>query len=168
MSESIRAAQAADAAAICAIYNHYVETTAISFETETVAVDTMNARIAEVQSQFPWLVYEEEGVVLGYAYASKWKPRAAYASSVESSVYLHRDAGGRGIGKKLYQRLFAQLKAQGVHLVIGGIALPNAASVGLHESVGFIKCAHFSEVGRKFDRWVDVGYWQLNLEQVTS
>lgn len=168
MSESIRLAQPADAAAICAIYNHYIETTAISFETETVAVDTMAARIAEVQAQFPWLVFEQEGVLLGYAYASKWKPRAAYSQSVESSVYLHRDAAGRGIGKQLYTRLFALLKAQGVHLVIGGIALPNAASVGLHESVGFTKCAHFSEVGRKFGRWVDVGYWQLNLEQVTS
>jgi phosphinothricin acetyltransferase len=168
MSDSIRLAQPADAAAICAIYNHYVETTAISFETDTVSVDTMAARIAEVQLQFPWLVFEEQGVVLGYAYASKWKPRAAYEKSVESSVYLHRDAGGRGIGKKLYKRLFEKLKAQGVHLVIGGIALPNAASVGLHESVGFIKCGQFSEVGRKFDRWIDVGYWQLNLEQVTS
>ncbi|EJN05791.1 arsinothricin resistance N-acetyltransferase ArsN1 family B [Herbaspirillum sp. YR522] len=168
MSDQIRLAQPADAAAICAIYNHYVETTAISFETETVAVDTMAARIAEVRAQFPWLVFEQQGAILGYAYASKWKPRAAYAQSVESSVYLHRDAAGRGIGKQLYSRLLALLKAQGVHLVIGGIALPNAASVGLHESVGFIKCAHFSEVGRKFDTWVDVGYWQLNLEQVTS
>ncbi|WDZ97639.1 GNAT family N-acetyltransferase [Herbaspirillum sp. WKF16] len=165
MPDPIRAATVADAAAICGIYNHYVENTAISFETEAVGVEAMQARIAEVQSQFPWLVYEEEGVVLGYAYASKWKPRAAYRHSVESSVYLHGDASGRGIGKQLYARLFMQLKELGVHLVIGGVALPNAASVALHERMGFKKVGEFSEVGRKFGRWVDVGYWQLNLKE---
>jgi phosphinothricin acetyltransferase len=165
MHDPIRPASAADAAAICAIYNHYVENTTISFETEAVAAHTMAERIAAVQAQFPWLVYEEEGRLLGYAYAGKWKPRAAYAHSVESSVYLHPDAGGRGIGKRLYARLFEQLRPLGVHLVIGGITQPNEASVALHERMGFVKCAHFSEVGRKFGRWLDVGYWQLNLEE---
>ncbi|TWC71446.1 arsinothricin resistance N-acetyltransferase ArsN1 family B [Herbaspirillum sp. SJZ099] len=165
MPDPIRHALASDAAAICDIYNYYVEHTTISFETESVGVETMQARMAEVQAQFPWLVYEEDGVVLGYAYASKWKPRAAYRHSVEASVYLHRDAAGRGAGKRLYARLFEMLKAQGVHLVIGGITQPNAASVALHERMGFVKCAHFSQVGRKFDRWLDVAYWQLNLEE---
>ncbi|NUU00892.1 arsinothricin resistance N-acetyltransferase ArsN1 family B [Herbaspirillum robiniae] len=165
MHDPIRAATAADAAAICGIYNHYVEHTTVSFETEAIPVAAMAARIAEVQAQFPWLVYEEGGQVLGYAYASKWKPRAAYAQSVESSVYLHRDAAGRGIGKQLYARLFAQLRPLGVHLVIGGIAQPNDASVALHERMGFVKVGQFNEVGRKFGRWVDVGYWQLKLEE---
>ncbi|HZG22341.1 MAG TPA: arsinothricin resistance N-acetyltransferase ArsN1 family B [Herbaspirillum sp.] len=165
MHPSIRPATAADAAAICGIYNHYVDTTVISFETEAVTVEGMTARIAEVQSQFPWLVFEQEGEVLGYAYASKWKPRAAYQRSVESSVYLRHDAGGRGIGKLLYAELFAQLKPLGVHLVIGGIAQPNAASVALHESLGFVKCGVFSEVGYKMGRWIDVGYWQLKLQE---
>ncbi|WP_044530414.1 GNAT family N-acetyltransferase, partial [Herbaspirillum sp. B65] len=137
MQPSIRPATAADAAALCGIYNHYVQTTVISFETEAVSVEAMAARIAEVQAQFPWLVFEEDGAVLGYAYASKWKPRAAYQHSVESSVYLRHDAGGRGIGKQLYRALIARLKPLGVHLVIGGIAQPNPASVALHESVGF-------------------------------
>ncbi|MBP0596609.1 N-acetyltransferase [Herbaspirillum sp. LeCh32-8] len=168
MHDPIRPATAADAAAICAIYNHYVEHTAISFETEPLSEQAMAARILDVQSQYPWLVYEDEGMLLGYAYASKWKPRAAYAQSVESSVYLHRDAAGRGIGKQLYARLFAQLKPLGVHLVIGGIAQPNEASVALHERMGFVKVGQFNEVGRKFGRWVDVGYWQLNLEEAQA
>lgn len=165
MHDPIRPATAADAAAICGIYNHYVEHTAISFETEPLAVEAMAARIADVQSQFPWLVYEEQGVLLGYAYASKWKPRAAYAHSVESSVYLHQDAGGRGIGKLLYARLFEQLRPLGVHLVIGGITQPNEASVALHERMGFTRVGQFSEVGYKFGRWLDVGYWQLKLQE---
>ncbi|KAF1046343.1 MAG: L-amino acid N-acyltransferase MnaT [Herbaspirillum frisingense] len=165
MPDPIRHAVASDAAAICGIYNHYVEHTAVSFETEAVGVDAMAARIAEVQAQFSWLVYEEQGELLGYAYASKWKPRAAYGHSVESSVYLRRDAGGRGIGRQLYTRLFAELKPLGVHLVIGGIVQPNPASVALHERMGFVKCGQFSEVGRKFGRWMDVGYWQLKLEE---
>lgn len=165
MHDPIRPATAADAAAICAIYNHYVAHTTISFETEPVAVASMAGRIADVQAQFPWLVYEDDGVLLGYAYASKWKPRAAYGQSVESSVYLHQDAGGRGIGKALYARLLAELKVLDVHLVIGGIAQPNAASVALHERMGFVKCGEFTQVGRKFGRWLDVGYWQLNLAE---
>lgn len=168
MHSPIRAATAADAAAICGIYNHYIETTAISFETEAVSVATMSARIAEVQSRFHWLVYEEDGQVLGYAYVTPWKPRAAYRHSVESSVYLRHDAGGRGIGKRLYAALFELLRPLGVHLVIGGIALPNAASVALHESLGFTPCGVFSEVGYKLGRWIDVGYWQLKLQEVQS
>ncbi|WP_284078418.1 arsinothricin resistance N-acetyltransferase ArsN1 family B [Herbaspirillum aquaticum] len=165
MSPSIRPATAADAPALCGIYNHYVQTTAISFETEAVSAETMAARIADVQADFPWLVFEEQGQVLGYAYASKWKPRAAYRHSVESSVYLRHDAGGRGIGKQLYRELIAQLKPLGVHLVIGGIAQPNPASVALHESVGFVHCGVFTEVGYKMGRWIDVGYWQLKLQE---
>lgn len=168
MSDPIRIATPADAAAICAIYNHYVENTTISFETDTISEATMAARMAEIQSQFPWFVYEEDGKILGYAYASKWKPRNAYRFSVESSVYLAQDAGGRGAGTKLYTRLLAELKTMGVHLVIGGITQPNPASVALHEKMGFVKCGHFTEVGYKFDRWLDVGYWQVNLEGQTA
>lgn len=166
MQPSIRPANAADAPALCGIYNHYVATTAISFETEAVSEESMVARIAEVQAKFPWLVYEEAGQVLGYAYATQWKPRAAYRQSVESSVYLRHDAGGRGIGKRLYRQLFAELKPLGIHLVIGGIAQPNAASVALHESLGFVKCGVFNEVGYKMGRWIDMGYWQLKLQEV--
>lgn len=163
----IRPAVASDAAAICGIYNPYVLNTTISFELEPVSEHTMAARMADIQAHFPWLVYEAEGELLGYAYASKWKPRAAYARSVESSVYLREGLGGRGIGRQLYAALFEALRPLGTHLVLGGIALPNAASVALHERMGFVKCAHFSEVGEKFGRLLDVGYWQLKLEETT-
>lgn len=162
---TIRSAHPADAAAIAAIYNHYVTTTAITFEESEVDAEEMAARITKViSSKLPWLVLEQDGQVLGYAYASKWKERSAYRFSVESSIYLHRDARGKGHARPLYQHLFTLLRQSGVHLVIGGVALPNEASVGLHEKMGFQPVGAFREVGRKFGRWIDVGYWQLRLE----
>lgn len=163
MSTSIRPVTSADAAAICDIYNHYVLNTTISFELDVISVAEMEGRIAEISAQFPWLVAEEEGRILGNAYASKWKPRLAYRHAVEASVYLATDSGGKGIGSQLYRVLFALLKERDVHAVIGGIAIPNAGSIGLHEKMGFVKVAHFNQVGRKFDQWIDVGYWQLIL-----
>jgi L-amino acid N-acyltransferase YncA len=163
MSHSIRPATSADAAAICDIYNHYVLTTSISFELEPVSVAEMAQRIDDISAQFPWLVCQEQERILGYAYASKWKPRKAYEHSVESSIYLASGSGGKGIGVQLYQTLFGLLKERAVHAVIGGIAMPNAASVALHEKMGFVKVAHFNQVGKKFDQWIDVGYWQLLL-----
>lgn len=160
----LRDAMPYDAAAIAAIYNHYVTTTAISFEEETVCVDAMRQRIADVQeTQLPWLVATIDGAVAGYAYATKWRVRHAYRFSVESSVYLASGKAGLGLGSALYTSLIDRLKSHGCHLVIGGIALPNEASVRLHEKMGFVKVAHFTEVGRKFDRWIDVGYWQLTI-----
>ncbi len=162
---SIRPATMEDADAVCAIYNPYVAATTISFEEEAVAASEMARRIAEVQALgLPWLLAECEGRLLGYAYATRWRARPAYRSSVESSVYLDRQAAGCGTGTALYRALFDALRALDVHMVIGGIAQPNAASVALHEKLGFRKVAHFSEVGRKFGRWVDVGYWELRLE----
>jgi len=163
MSNSIRPATRADAAAICEIYNPYVLTTTISFETEPVSVAEMAQRIEDISAEYPWLVYEEQGRILGYAYATKWKVRRAYQHSVESSVYMAEGSGGRGIGSLLYQALFAKLKEQSIHAVMGGIVQPNAGSVALHEKMGFVKVAHFAQVGRKFDQWLDVAYWQLLL-----
>lgn len=163
MNHSIRPATSADAAAICDIYNHYVRTTSISFELEQVSVAEMAQRIEDISAQFPWLVYQEQERILGYAYASPWKPRKAYQHSVESSIYLAPGSGGKGIGVQLYQTLFGLLKECAVHAVIGGIAMPNVASVALHEKMGFVKVAHFNQVGKKFDQWIDVGYWQLLL-----
>jgi L-amino acid N-acyltransferase YncA len=159
----IRTATVGDAAAICAIYNHYVAETTVTFETEPVSVADMSARIAEVTAIFPWLVFEEGGAIGGYAYAARWRPRTAYRHSVESTVYLAPHFQRRGIGTLLYRELIEKLRALGVHQVIGGAALPNPGSVALHERLGFRKVAHFAEVGRKFDRWIDVGYWQLAL-----
>lgn len=160
----IRAATADDAAAIVAIYNHYIATTTISFEERPVAPDEMAGRIRDVTARLPWLVFEDDGAVLGYAYATAWRVRSAYRFSAETSVYLAPGQGGRGIGTALYKALLARLREQGVHMAIGGIAQPNPASVALHESLGFEKVAHFKEVGRKFERWIDVGYWELRLD----
>ena len=160
----IRPATTADAATIAAIYNHYVLTTCVTFEEEAVPTAEMAQRIADTRAAtLPWLVWEEAGKILGYAYASKWKSRCAYRYSVESTVYLDQAATGRGLGTQLYTALIAELRAQKFHGVIGGVALPNAASTALHEKFGFEKVAQFKEVGWKFEHWIDVGYWELIL-----
>ena len=160
----IRNAQPNDAAPIAEIYNHYVLNTTITFEEQPVTAPQMAERMAEVQAAgLPWLVAEREGQVLGYAYACKWKARSAYRHSVECSVYLDRQAVGGGVGSSLYEALFAELKSRGLHVVIGGIALPNEGSIALHEKFGLRKVAQFEEVGFKFGRGVDVGYWQKTL-----
>jgi L-amino acid N-acyltransferase YncA len=160
----IRPALASDANALARIYNHYIRTTAITFEETEVAAPEMAARVEELAAaSLPWLVLEQDQQVIGYAYASKWRGRCAYRYSVESTVYLDPAHTGQGHGAILYAALFAALRERGMHVVIGGIALPNPASVALHEKLGMQKVAHFKEVGFKFDRWIDVGYWQLHL-----
>lgn len=159
----IRPCRVEDAAAIAAIYNEYVRDTVITFEETPVSLDEMAKRIADVGAKYPWLVAEEDDAVIGWAYATPWKTRSAYRFSVETTVYVAAGGQKRGIGTSLYAELLAGLKARGAHSAVGGIALPNPASIALHEKMGFRKIAHFAEVGRKFDRWVDVGYWQLLL-----
>lgn len=162
-SSTLREATPADAAAIAAIYNHYVATTTISMESDPVGADEMARRIADIQDgTLPWLVLAEDGRLCGYAYASKWRARPGYRLAVESSVYIDPALRGRGHGLLLYRALLARLAGR-FHTVIGGIALPNAASVALHERLGFRQVACFQEVGHKFGAWVDVGYWQLSL-----
>lgn len=159
----IREAAAGDAGQICGIYNHYVENTVITFEEKPVPAAEMEKRIRDISAVFPWLVYEENGSIIGYAYAVKWKTRAAYRFSAESTVYLKNCSLGKGVGSELYRRLIEELKEREVHAVMAGIALPNEKSRKLHEKFGFVKVAHFSEVGYKFGKWIDVGYWELKL-----
>jgi phosphinothricin acetyltransferase len=160
----LRPATVADAAAIAAIYNHYVLHTVVSFEEEAVSTADMAGRMQEIAAAgLPWFVWEADGRVLGYAYASKWKSRCAYRHSVESTVYLDQNATGRGLGTALYTALIAALRERKMHGIIGGVALPNDASVGLHEKLGFKQVAQFKEVGWKFEKWIDVGYWELIL-----
>ncbi len=136
----------------------------VTFEEEPVAAAEMARRLEEVRSaSLPWLVAEAGNQTQGYAYATQWKPRSGYRFSAEITVYLTPDHAGRGIGSKLYGRLFPMLQARRIHAVMGGIALPNGASVALHEKFGMRKVAHFEAVGFKFDRWIDVGYWQRTL-----
>ncbi|KGE70845.1 arsinothricin resistance N-acetyltransferase ArsN1 family B [Spirochaeta lutea] len=157
----IRPANAEDARQICGIYNYYVENTRVTFEEQPVSLEDMEQRIAETSRSLPWLVYQEGQQVAGYAYASPWKGRCAYRYSVESTVYLHREAVGRGIGSRLYRDLIHRIWAAGFHTIIGGIALPNVPSQRLHEGLGFTPVGVFTEVGFKHNSWIDVGYWQL-------
>jgi L-amino acid N-acyltransferase YncA len=160
----IRQAVQSDAPRIARIYNHYIATTIITFEEELVTADEMERRISDVQNGgLPWLVLEDEMGIAGYAYATKWRVRQAYRYSVETTIYLAPEKISCGSGTLLYERLVQELRERGMHLAIGGIALPNAASVRLHEKLGFEKVAHFKEVGFKMKRWLDVGYWQLTL-----
>jgi phosphinothricin acetyltransferase len=152
-----------DAEQICGIYNHYVRETVVTFEESPVTPADMAAHIADVTTRLPWLVWEVDGTILGYAYATPWKAHAAYRYAVEASIYLSESATGRGLGSHLYLALIDQLRQKGMHCVIGGAALPNPASVALHEKLGFSRIGQFSEVGFKFGQWVDVAYWQLLL-----
>jgi len=108
-------------------------------------------------------VVEEDGLVCGYAYATQWNKRAAYRKTAEVSVYLSHLATGKGLGSRLYEALFTQLREKQLHIVIGGVTLPNPASIALHEKFGMKKVAHFEQVGYKFGQWLDVGYWQVSL-----
>lgn len=159
----IRTCTSTDAAAIAAIYNHYVRETVVTFEETPVSADEMARRIVDIGTRFPWLVWTMDGTPVAYAYATAWKGRSAYRFSVECTVYVAPAEQRRGIATALYAALLADLRERGVHSVVGGIALPNPASVALHEKLGFEKVAHFAEIGRKLDRWIDVGYWQLRL-----
>jgi phosphinothricin acetyltransferase len=153
-----------DAEAISRIYNHYVRQTIVTFEDQPVLPAEMTQRIQDIASaSLPWLVAEAEGRLVGYAYGSPWRRRSAYRFSVETTVYLAADALRRGTGTSLYRVLLGELRRLGFHVVIGAIALPNPASVALHEKLGFAKVAHFPEVGFKFGQWIDVGYWELAL-----
>jgi L-amino acid N-acyltransferase YncA len=162
----IREVNTSDAAQIAEIYNYYIASTAISFEEAPVSVQEIARRIeTTTTSGFPWVVALTDDQVVGYAYASHWKMRSAYRYSVESSVYLAYNATGNGIGRALYRELLTNLRARGFSTVIGGIALPNPASIGLHESLGFKKVGEFSNVGIKFGEKKSVGYWQLELSE---
>lgn len=159
----IRSVRTSDAAAICDIYNDYIKTSTATFEEEPVSVEEMMERINSITRDFPWLVVEVDGAVVGYTYARKWRDRAAYRHTAETGTYLDARFTGKGIGTRLKKSLLDELKARGFHVVISGISLPNPASIALCENFRFKKVAHFSEVGYKFGKWIDVGYWQLKL-----
>ncbi len=157
----IREATFSDAEAIADIYNYYILNTVITFEIDPITPREIMKRMEKYKEVGPYLVYEENGETVGYAYVSKFRERPAYEHSVESSIYLKNGYGGKGLGAKLYAELLAQVALER-HTIIGGIALPNKASVKLHEKCGFRKVAHFLGVGRKFGTWIDVGFWQKN------
>ena len=160
----IRDVEEKDFQVIVEIYNHYIRNTTISFEEVEIDSEEISVRINKVKSSdLSWLVFEENGQVIGFAYASQWHDRSAYRNTVEISVYLDFQATGQGFGSKLYEELFRRLNKKSIHVVIGGIALPNPESVKLHEKFGMKQVAHYKEVGYKFGQWIDVGYWQVLL-----
>lgn len=159
----IRNTSGEDATCILEIYSYYVKTSHCTFELEPPSLDQLQRKIRE--TKYPWLVFEEKGKVLGYAYATEWKAREAYNHTVETSVYVQKDQFGKGIACKLYSQLLQQLVSSGFHTALAGISLPNEASIRLHEKLGFQKVGQLGEVGFKFNQWVDVGYWQLSFAE---
>ncbi len=166
----IRKVQLSDAQAIAEIYNYYIENTIITFELEPIDADEERFRILNITNNgYPYIVYEEQGGVIGYAYLSKWREREAYNNTLETSIYLHKDHCGKGIGKILYKALIDLAKEKKVHVLIGSISCPNSESQKLHEKLGFEKVGVFKEVGCKFDKYIDVEFWQLSLSaQITN
>ncbi|TJY65308.1 N-acetyltransferase [Sinimarinibacterium sp. CAU 1509] len=160
----IRPATEADGAALAAIYAPHIETLHTSFEDVAPDAAAMAARIAALRPLLPWLVAESDGNVLGYAYASRHRERAGYQWSVDVAIYLRDDARRQGLGRRLYQALFPILRRQGYYNAYAGIALPNPASVALHESLGFAPVGVFQKVGYKHGAWHDVGWWQRALQ----
>jgi len=159
----VRHVEPRDIPAIAAIYNHYIRNTVVTFEMDEVSDAEMQQRIINTTQKFPWLVLEVDEQIVGYAYATTWRTRVAYNKTCETTVYLHPEAGGHGYGTALYEELLIILKEQQYHRIIGGVTMPNDASVALHEKMGYVKTGEFTEVGRKFDQWLNVGFWTLEL-----
>lgn len=156
----VRVATTEDSPDIAAIYSPYVLESAISFEEEPPSADEMAYRISSTLPTYPYLVFEEAGAVIGYAYAGAHGARPAYRWSCNVSVYAAASAHGRGVGRALYTALFELLDRQGFHSLFAGIALPNTKSVRLHEAMGFVHLGTYRDVGFKHGAWHDVGYWR--------
>jgi L-amino acid N-acyltransferase YncA len=152
-----------DAAACAAIYAPYVERTPISFEERPPDALEMEARIARCLATHPWLVAEDGGEVVGYAYARRHRERAAYRWAADVSVYIAANRRREGLGRSLYEELFARLRHQNFQVACAGITLPNDASVRLHEALGFLRIGVSPRIGWKAGHWHDVGWWQLEL-----
>lgn len=162
-STTVRLARGTDAAAVAAIYAPMVDGTAVSFETTPPDADEMRDRITRTLPTWPWLVADHGDAIVGFAYGGRHRDRAAYRWSTDVSVYLAADARGRGIGRQLYTTLLALLTAQGYANAYAGITLPNAASVGLHQVLGFEPIGVYRTVGWKLGAWRDVAWWQRRL-----
>lgn len=160
----IRQATIEDAEAIVKIYNHYVDYSIVTFDIYHASLESFQNKIQTSSFKFPWIVFEENGEILGYAHGNEWKAKDGYKHTSETTIYLKEDAHKKGLGTLLYTELIQQLKALNFHALIGCITLPNEPSIALHEKLGFEKSAHFKEVGYKFDQWIDVGYWELIVQ----
>ncbi|AIT06478.1 acetyltransferase [Sphingomonas taxi] len=168
---ALRPATPDDAAAVAAIYAPHVLAGTVSFETEVPDTRAMRTRMASSAGLYPWIVAttgEATGGVLGYAYATRFSEREAYRWAVETTIYVADVAQRQGVGRLLYEGLIDTLRAQGFTQAIGRIALPNSASITLHEQVGFRRAGVFRAIGHKHGQWIDVGYWQCALAEPTA
>ncbi|MGF6493361.1 L-amino acid N-acyltransferase YncA [Luteibacter sp. 621] len=161
----IRIATEADAAACHAIYAPVVETSAITFETELPGEAVMRERIRTRMQNHPWLVWEEDGEVIAYAYAGRFRERAAYDWIAETSIYVHEKARRRGIARKLYGVLLDAMQRQGINQAVGVITLPGDTSVAMHEAMGFAAAGVWPKAGYKLGRWWDVGVWSKFMSE---
>jgi phosphinothricin acetyltransferase len=168
VTELIRRATAADAAAVADIYNHYIDHTIVTFEEERVTAAEMARRMEQVLDAHDWLVLSVDDEVVGYAYAGRFRDRVAYRFTTESTIYLAPAHCRRGLGLPFYRTLVARVFELGYRIIVGGISLPNESSVRLHEALGFEKVGHFPRVGKKFGEWIDVGFWQLENKSFTD
>ena len=164
MTPTIRLASKYDAAAVAGIYGPFCESTAVSFEYAPPSTEEIANRIRTITAQVPWLVLDDSGVVAGYAYASRHRERAAYGWSVDTAVYVSPIHRRCGVGRALYTTLFQLLRLQGYFKAYAGITLPNSASTGLHEAVGFTLVGVYQGVGYKHDVWHDVAWYQIALQ----
>lgn len=161
----IRIATKNDCKNILAIYEYYVLNTSITFEYEVPLLEEIEKRMETVQTKYPYLVAEMDGKIVGYAYATDFRFRAAYQWSSECAIYIHKDFQGKGIGKKLYQKLFAILRLQGYYNVFSGVVIPNEASVNLHLACGFREIGVYENIGYKFEKWHTTKWFQLALNE---
>ena len=163
MNNLIRLVRTADAPQILSMYDYYINNTAITFETSTPDIESFTERIEHISSFYPWLVYENEAKILGYAYASQHRQRSSYRWSVDVTVYIHQSAHGKGIGSQLYEQLLSLLQKQGFYNAYAGITLPNEKSIALHEKFGFVKIGQYNRVGYKINKWWNVGWWECEI-----
>lgn len=161
----LRPVRDSDATRLAEIYAPYIEGSVVSFELTAPDAAEMATRLQRIAPTYPWLIAELDGTVVGYAYACENRTRPAYRWGVEVTIYLHQQAHGTGVGRRLYGALFALLRLQGFINAYGIITLPNAASVGIHESLGFKQAGIFRHAGFKNGSWLDVGWYQLTLNE---
>ena len=162
----IRQVHIDDAKLLLEIYNYYVLNSVVTFDIEPLSLSAFEDKIAQIMADYPFLVFEENDELLGYAYGSKFRPKPAYKNTVETTVYVKNGVHGKKIGTQLYKALLLLLKEQNFHVALGVLTLPNEASVKLHEKFNFTMVGHFKEVGFKFGKWLDVGVFQLNLQNI--
>ncbi len=168
MDNNIRFANIDDVPQMLHLYSYYVKETCITFEVDVPTVEVFRERFLAISNLFPWIVYEKDGIILGYAYANKLRDRSAYRWTVELSVYLDKDFVGKGLGNIIYSALLNILKENGYYNAYGIITLPNKSSTILHKKLGFALVGKWSGVGYKFNQWLDVAIYELKLREKTD